>query len=72
MRPLTIAGVLLIVAGLFVIFRPLSYTRDESVFKIGSLEAKVQQERAVPTWVGGLAIGAGVVLLVFGLVRRKS
>jgi drug/metabolite transporter (DMT)-like permease len=70
MRYLTILGVLLIAAGLFVIFRPPSYSSEQSVLKLGDLEAKVQQQRTVPGWVGGTLLGAGCVLLVFGIKKR--
>ena len=60
MRSLIIAGVLLIAVGLFAILKPPTYSREESVFKLGDLEARVQQQRTVPAWVGG-ARGAYVV-----------
>jgi drug/metabolite transporter (DMT)-like permease len=70
MRYLTILGVMLIAAGLFVILRPPSYSSEQSVLKLGDLEAKVQQQRTVPGWVGGTLLGAGCVLLVFGMRKR--
>jgi hypothetical protein len=65
-----ITGVVLALAGLFILIKGLSYTREESVFKLGSLEAKVQQEHNVPEWIGGVALGAGVVLIVLGMKKR--
>jgi hypothetical protein len=70
MRYLTIFGVVLIAAGLLVMFRPPSYSSEQSVLKLGDLEAKVQQQRTVPGWVGGTLLGAGCVLLVFGARKR--
>ncbi|HKQ84121.1 MAG TPA: hypothetical protein VJS42_18130 [Steroidobacteraceae bacterium] len=70
MRVLQIVGAILIAAGLFMIIKPPSYSREESVFKLGELEAKVQQQHKVPGWVGGVALGAGLVLVVVGF-RRK-
>ena len=70
MRALQISGVVLIVIGLWMIIRPPSYSREESVFKLGDIEAKMQQEHSVPGWVGGIALGAGVVLLVVGIKKR--
>jgi drug/metabolite transporter (DMT)-like permease len=70
MRVLQIAGVVLIAAGLFMIIRPPSYSREESVFKFGGIEAKMQQQHIVPGWVGGVTLGAGLVLLVVGLGKR--
>jgi hypothetical protein len=70
MRALTIAGVVLALVGLWIIVRPPSYSREESVVKIGSLEAKVHQKHPVPGWVGGVALGAGLVLVVVGWKKR--
>lgn len=70
MRYLTISGVVLIAAGLFVILRPPSYSSEQSVLKLGDLEAKVQQQRTVPGWAGGALLGAGCVLLVLGVRKR--
>jgi drug/metabolite transporter (DMT)-like permease len=70
MRYLTIFGAVLIAAGLFVILRPPSYSSEQSVLKLGDLEAKVQQQRTVPGWVGGTLLGVGCVLLVLGVKKR--
>jgi hypothetical protein len=70
MRALQISGAVLIVIGLWMIIRPPSYSREESVLKLGNIEAKMQQEHSVPGWVGGLALGAGLVLVVVGITKR--
>jgi hypothetical protein len=70
MRLLQVSGVLLIALGLWVLIRPPSYPHEESVFKLGNVEAKMQEQRPVPPWLGGAALGAGVVLFVVGLKRR--
>ena len=70
MRASQISGAVLIVIGLWMIMRPPSYSREESMFKFGDIEAKMQQEHRVPGWAGGIALGAGVVLLVVGLKKR--
>jgi hypothetical protein len=66
MRATQILGVILIVVGLWVILRPPSYSHEERVLKLGEVEAKVQRERPVPGWAGGIALGAGIVLIVVG------
>jgi len=70
MRVLQIAGVIVMAAGLFILIKGPSYTREESVFKLGDLEARVQQQHSVPGWVGGATLGAGLVLVLLGLRRR--
>jgi len=71
MKASLIAGLVLIAAGIFLIPRPPHYASEQSVFKLGDLEAKMQQERALPGWVGGAVLGAGIVLLGAGLVKRS-
>jgi hypothetical protein len=70
MRYLSIGGALLAALGLFIVFKGLNYSSEESVFKLGEFEAKVEQKRQIPQWLGGVALGAGVVLVVVGLRRR--
>lgn len=69
MRALQILGAILIAAGLFVIIRQPTYPHEESVFKLGDIEAKLQEKRPFPGWVGGVLLGAGGVLL---LVRFRK
>ena len=71
MRTLQILGAVLVAAGLFLIVRPPSYPHQESVFKLGDLEATVQERRTVPGWVGGVLLGAGCVLVVVGMKRSR-
>jgi hypothetical protein len=66
MRPLGIAGLLLLVFGAFVLLRGLSFTSQKSVLKVGDFQASVEERRDVPAWAGALAIAAGIVLLVAG------
>jgi len=70
MRGKLIAGIVLAALGAFIVFQGVSYTKDESVFKFGGLEAKVQQKHRLPEWIGGVALGAGLVLVVTGLKKR--
>ena len=70
MRVLPISGAVLIVIGLWMVIRPPSYSREEGVFKLGDIEAKMQQEHRVPGWVGGVALGAGLVLFLAGITKR--
>jgi hypothetical protein len=69
MRVLQVLGAILILGGLFVLIKSPSYSREKSVLKIGQMEAKVSQEQAIPPWVGGAAVVAGVVLMVVGARR---
>jgi drug/metabolite transporter (DMT)-like permease len=70
MRILQIVGAILIAGGLFVLIKSPSYSSDKSVFKLGDVEAKVSQEHAIPSWAGGVALAAGVVLVVVGIRKQ--
>lgn len=70
MRPLALAGLVLLVLGGFVLLRGLSFTSQKSVLKVGDFEASVEERREVPTWAGALLAAGGLVLLVAGSRRR--
>lgn len=70
MKATLIAGLILAGGGTFLILRPPHYATQQSVFKFGGLTASVSQERALPGWVGGTVLGAGLALLSVGLLRR--
>jgi UDP-N-acetylmuramyl pentapeptide phosphotransferase/UDP-N-acetylglucosamine-1-phosphate transferase len=68
-----IAGVILIVIGLIgLIWGGISWTEEETVVDIGPIEARAEQEKTVPITplVGGIALVAGIVLLVVPSRRR--
>jgi uncharacterized membrane protein len=70
MRPQALIGIVLVVLGAFIVFRGMSYKSKDEVLKVGDLKASVTEKHAVPTWAGGVAIVAGVVLLAAGMKRR--
>jgi uncharacterized membrane protein len=70
MRPLSLIGIILVAIGAFVVFRGASYSSREDVLQVGDVKATVESKKAVPAWVGGVAIVAGVVLLAAGMKRR--
>ena len=72
MKVLQIVGALLIAAGLYVLIQGASYPSDKSVFKVGGVEAKIEEHHAVPPWVGGVGIAAGVLLVVVGFNKRSA
>lgn len=70
MRPLALAGLVLLVLGGFILLRGLSFTSQKSVLKVGDFQASVEERRDVPPWAGGLAAAGGLILLVAGSRRR--
>jgi uncharacterized cupredoxin-like copper-binding protein len=70
MKPQLMVGILLAVLGAFIVFRGLSYGSQHSVIQIGDVKASMEARRSVPTWVGGIAIVGGVLLIGTGVRRR--
>jgi hypothetical protein len=70
MRPQALVGIVLLVLGAFILFRGMTYKSKDEVFKVGDVKASVEQKHAVPTWAGGVALVAGLVLLAGGMKRR--
>ena len=74
MRSTTIVGIVLMVFGVIALaYQGISYTTREKVIDIGPIEASKETRHTVPLppLVGGLALAAGVVLLVTG-ARSKA
>jgi hypothetical protein len=73
MRPTSIIGLLLIIGGLAALLMGgFSYNKSEKVLDVGPLEATVQTKERVPLppIVGGLAMAAGVALLLVGQKKK--
>jgi hypothetical protein len=70
MRPQALVGIILLVIGAFILFRGMSYRSKDEVLRVGDVKASVEQKHAVPTWAGGVALVAGIVLLAGGMKRR--
>jgi hypothetical protein len=70
MRLGTILGVVLLVIGAVVGLQGLKYTTHRSVLKVGDFEAKVEEDRVVPVWVGGVLVLAGLGLIAYSQGRR--
>jgi uncharacterized membrane protein len=70
MKPLALVGILLLALGAFILFRGVNYKSKDEVLRVGDIKASVEERHAVPTWAGGVAIVAGIVLLAAGMKRR--
>lgn len=70
MRPQALIGIVLLVLGAFILFRGMSYSSRDEVLRVGDVKASVESKKAVPTWAGGIAIVAGLVLIGAGMKRR--
>jgi hypothetical protein len=73
MKPLAVAGMLLIVFGLFALaYQGITYKKRETILDIGPVHATAEREKTIPLSpvVGIVSVAAGVALLVAS--RRKS
>lgn len=73
MSALRIAGLVLIVIGLIgLLWGGISWTDERTVVDIGPIEARAQERETIPVppIVGGVALVAGIVLLVIPSRRR--
>jgi len=73
MKPMTLAGVVLMVLGLAALaYQGFTYTSRETVLDIGPIHATADTEKTVPISpiAGGAAVLVGVVLLVAGQRQR--
>ena len=73
MKPLSIAGIALIVLGLAALaYQGFTYTTRETVIDIGPIHATADREKTVPLppILGITAVAAGVALLVVGARKR--
>jgi hypothetical protein len=69
MKPITIAGVVLIVVGLAALaYQGVTYTKRETVLDIGPLHATADRQKTLPLppIVGVVVVVGGVVLLLAG------
>ena len=73
MKPIAIAGVLLIVLGLAaLVYQGVTYTSRETVIDIGPITATADRQKTlpIPPVLGILAVAGGVALLVAGVRKR--
>lgn len=73
MKPISIAGVLLIVLGLAaLVYQGVTYTTRETVIDIGPVHATADRERTLPLppVLGIAAVTGGIAMLVAGARQR--
>jgi uncharacterized membrane protein HdeD (DUF308 family) len=73
MAPARIVGTILIVIGIVaLVWGGISYTREETVVDLGPLQATTEERETIPLppVLGGIALVAGIVLLVIPSRRR--
>jgi hypothetical protein len=74
MKPLSIAGLVLIVLGVAaLVYQGVTYTTRDTVIDIGPITATAEHRKTVPLppIVGIVAVAAGVALMVAGSRSRS-
>lgn len=71
MRGTAIAGIALIVIGGVLLVQGGAFTTRKDVIRVGDLKVTADESHALPVWVSGIAIVAGVALLATG-ARRST
>jgi hypothetical protein len=67
MKPLVIAGIVIAGLGAYVLVKGLSYGSQSNVLKVGDLQVSAEERHMVPTWVGGVAVVGGLLLIGTGV-----
>jgi drug/metabolite transporter (DMT)-like permease len=72
MKPQMIAGILVAGLGAFIVLRGLNYGSERNTMRVGDFQASVETRRAIPPWVGAVAIVGGLLLMGVGVSRRRG
>ena len=75
MKPLSLAGVVLIVLGLVALFyQGIPYTSRETIIDIGPVQATADREKtlSLPPVLGILAVAGGAAMLLFDARRKRK
>ena len=72
MKAMIYTGIAMIVIGIAALGQ-YSYTTEESIFKLGPIEAKAEKQHTIsaPPAVGWALFAGGVVVLVVGAMRKR-
>jgi len=67
-----VAIILIVLGAISLAYGGITYTRREKVLDIGPIEATAERQRTIPLppILGGIALAAGVGLLLLGSRKR--
>jgi multisubunit Na+/H+ antiporter MnhB subunit len=74
-KPMKLFAIVLIALGVAaLVYRGFEYRTEETVFKVGPIEARAERDKRVevPVWAGAGGVGVGVALLLLATRKRKS
>ena len=70
MRQLILAGILILGLGALLLLRGGSITTRREVLEVGDVKITANEQQSIPPWVGGVAMVAGVALIITGARKR--
>ena len=68
---LIIAGIILLVAGIWVTLGNGSYKQTDTLAQLGPARITATHEKAVPQWLGIAGIVVGGLLAIGGFARKR-
>ncbi|MDQ6647101.1 MAG: hypothetical protein M3Y93_07695 [Pseudomonadota bacterium] len=69
---LLMAGIILLIAGIWVTVGNGSYKQTDTVAQLGPVKIEATHSKAVPQWLGIAGIVIGGLLVVGGIASRKN
>ena len=69
---INLVGVILILLGILIfVYQGITYTKHDTVAKIGNVEITAESQKTIylPPIAGGIALVAGIVLVIVGQKR---
>ncbi|KGI78761.1 hypothetical protein [Oleiagrimonas soli] len=68
---LMVIGIILLIAGIWVVAGHGSYTATETVVSVGDHALKATHDKSIPQWAGIAGIVVGALLTLGGLLRKR-
>ncbi len=75
MKPIGVVGIVLVIIGVIALtYQGITYTTREKVVQLGPIEATKKTEKTIPLppLLGGIALAAGVVLIIAGAKNKQE
>jgi hypothetical protein len=67
---LIIVGIILLVAGIWIVSGHASYQDTDTILQIGSAKVTATHDKGVPQWIGIAGIVVGGLLAVGGFLKK--
>ena len=68
---LIIIGIILLVAGIWVVSGHASYQDTDTLLQVGSAKITATHDKGVPQWIGIAGIAVGGLLTLVGFLKKS-